>query len=90
MIIVNELPDIGSEDTIYLVPNTNPEEENNYDEYIYANNSWEKMGGTGVQVDLTNYVQFTDVANQTTFGTAKMWTSTNEDGEIGLNISTEV
>lgn len=41
-------------------------------------------------VSSNDYVQFTDVATQTAFGTAKMWTSTNEDGEIGLNISTEV
>lgn len=29
-------------------------------------------------------------ASETQSGTAKMWISTNEDGEIGLNISTEV
>ena len=29
-------------------------------------------------------------ASETQSGTAKMWTSTNENGEIGLNISTEV
>jgi hypothetical protein len=29
-------------------------------------------------------------ASETQSGTAKMWTSTNEDGETGLNISTEV
>lgn len=90
MIIVNLLPEIGNEDTIYLVPNTDSGEENNYDEYIWANNSWEKLGGASVQVDLTNYVQFTDVASKTHLGVAKMWTSTNEEGEIGLNISTEV
>ncbi|MBQ7139999.1 MAG: hypothetical protein IJO32_00675 [Bacilli bacterium] len=42
------------------------------------------------KVDLTDYVQFTDVATSTKAGVVKMWTSTNEDGEIGLNISTEV
>ena len=29
-------------------------------------------------------------ASETQSGTAKMWTSVNEDGEVGLNISTEV
>lgn len=29
-------------------------------------------------------------ASETQFGTVRTWTSTNEDGEIGLNISTEV
>ena len=36
------------------------------------------------------YVKNTDTATSTRLGLAKMWTSTNEDGEIGLNISTEV
>ena len=37
-----------------------------------------------------DYVKFSDVSSQTKLGICKMWTSTNEDGEIGLNISTEV
>lgn len=41
------------------------------------------------KVDLTNYVENTDYATQTTGGVAKMWTSYNEDNELGLNISTE-
>ena len=41
------------------------------------------------KVDLTNYVQFTNYATQSTGGVAKMWTSLNEDNEIGLNISTQ-
>lgn len=43
--------------------------------------------------ELTNdsgYVKNTDIATKTTAGVVKMWTSTNEDGELGLNISTEV
>lgn len=37
-----------------------------------------------------DYAVGTVKASETQSGTAKMWTSTNEDGEIGLNISTEV
>ena len=62
MIIVNELPATGSDDTIYLVPNDDPETENNYDEYVYVNNAWEKLGGVQVEVDLTDYVKNTDYA----------------------------
>lgn len=40
--------------------------------------------------DMSKYVKFTDVASETKAGVVKMWTSTNEEGEIGLNISTEV
>ena len=35
-------------------------------------------------------VSFTDFATEERAGVIKAWTSTNEDGEIGLNISTEV
>lgn len=148
-IIVNELPiENIDESAIYLVANTNPEEVNSYDEYIYTNDNWELLGNASVEVDLTDYVKDTDYAegnksgvvkvnyvyglrmstdgtvrvnpatnqeidaktntykpivpsnlnyavgsvkaSESQSGTAKMWTSTNEDGEVGLNISTEV
>lgn len=38
----------------------------------------------------SNYVKNNDVATQTKLGLVKMWTSINEDGDVGLNISTEV
>ena len=41
-------------------------------------------------VGSSDYVKNTDIASQTKLGLIKAWTSTNEDGEIGLNISTEV
>lgn len=37
-----------------------------------------------------DFVKNTDVASETKLGLIKAWMSTNEDGEIGLNISTEV
>ena len=52
--VVNTLPvsDI-SETTIYLVPNSDPEQGNYYEEYIYVNNAWELVGTT--EVDLSAY-----------------------------------
>ena len=52
--VVAQLPtqDI-SETTIYLVPSSNPETENAYDEFIYVNNTWEQVGSTAV--DLSGY-----------------------------------
>lgn len=52
--VVQTLPvsDI-SETTIYLVPNSDPEQGNYYDEYIYVNNTWELVGTTAV--DLSAY-----------------------------------
>ena len=58
MLVVATLPDVGADDTIYLLPNTDGATENSYDEYIYINNAWEKIGGASVQVDLTDYVKY--------------------------------
>ena len=70
--IVAELPTTDiKEDTIYLVPNTDPETQNNYDEYVYVDGQWEKLGGVQVEVDLTNYVQFDDYATSTKGGVVK-------------------
>ncbi len=73
MIVVQTLPthDID-ESAIYLVPLENPTEEgNNYAEYVYINNQWELLGKIGVQVDLTDYVKFTDYASDSTSGVIK-------------------
>ncbi len=52
--VVQTLPvsDI-SETTIYLVPASDPEQGNYYEEYIYVNNAWELVGTTAV--DLSQY-----------------------------------
>ena len=54
MQVVEELPtqDIDT-DTIYLVESTDSTEQNVYDEYIYVNNNWEKIGTTAL--DLSKY-----------------------------------
>lgn len=71
MQIVNVLPETGAEDTIYLVPIEEPETGNNYDEYIYVNGAWEKLGGVQVQVDLTDYVKNTDYATNNVGGVVR-------------------
>lgn len=60
LLVVQTLPtqDISTS-TIYLVPKTTAQTNNVYDEYIYTNNAWERIGDT--QVDLSGYVQFTDL-----------------------------
>ena len=50
--VVTSLPSIGEVGVIYLVAN-NGSNPNIYDEYIYANGKFEKIGTT--DVDLTNY-----------------------------------
>ena len=81
MLIVAELPLIGRDDTIYLVPLTSPSEEgNNYAEYVYINNAWELLGRIGIQVDLTDYVKNIDYATSSKCGVIKV------DNKYGLGM----
>lgn len=58
--VVETLPATGVKGTIYFTPN-NHGANDIYDEFIYVNNAWEKVGNT--QVDLTGYVHRNDLAN---------------------------
>ena len=66
--IVQELPQTGANNILYLVPKSESQTQNVYDEYVYANNTWEKIGDT--EIDLSGYVTTTDLstalANYTT------------------------
>ncbi len=57
VIKVEELPEEGAVRTIYLVPASDPGTENAYDEYIWTDDGWEKIGTT--DIDLSNYVDLT-------------------------------
>lgn len=101
MIIVDELPATGEQDTIYLVPLEEPEsQENRYAEYVYINNAWELLGKIGIEVDLTDYytktetntllndkVGFTDYANYSTAGVVKTNLSFETDNNGGARCS---
>ena len=56
--IVQTLPATGEAGTIYLVSHSGSAPDV-YDEYIYVNNGWEKLGTT--DIDLSGYVQDTDL-----------------------------
>lgn len=97
MLIVNELPTIGEQDTIYLVPLEEPEtQDNRYAEYIYVNNKWELLGKIGIEVSLDDYytktetntllndkVGFTDYASDSSAGVIK----TNYSNSFSANPS---
>lgn len=52
--IVTELPAVGQKGIIYLILNSASTEENNiYDEYIYINDKYEKLGSFTTQIDLS-------------------------------------
>ena len=61
--IVQSLPQSGEAGTIYLVPNSGSAP-NIYDEYIWANNTFEKIGTT--DVDLSQYWAKADLVAMTT------------------------
>lgn len=71
-LIVAELPSTGDEGTIYLLPITPDEGDNNYAEYIYVNGEWELLGRIGVHVDLSDYVKNTDYATFNKGGVVKV------------------
>ena len=53
--VVDSLPASGTPGILYFVANSSGESQNAYDEYIYNNGNWEKLGQA--QIDLSNYIQ---------------------------------
>lgn len=63
--IVNSLPSTGEVGVMYLKLNTSASVEGNiYDEYIWVNNKFEKIGSTETTVDLSRYVTQTEMNTQ--------------------------
>ena len=56
IVIVEELPEVGNPNYIYLVPNNDEEESNVYDEYIWLEDAetYERIGG--LSIDTANFV----------------------------------
>lgn len=69
--IVQVLPATGDAGKIYLVPHGGSSQQNIYDEYIYFNNAWEKIGTT--EVDLSNYVQYSDLSEISNQRVQQIW-----------------
>lgn len=61
--VVSTLPATGNATTIYLVPKATSETQNIYDEYLYVNSKWEKIGDT--EIDLTNYALKSELPTKT-------------------------
>lgn len=63
--IVNSLPSTGEVGVMYLKLNTSASVEGNiYEEYIWVNNKFEKIGSTETTVDLSGYVTQTEMNTQ--------------------------
>lgn len=72
--------------TIYFVPKTG-DSSDSYDEYIYVNNAWEKIGNT--QVDLSNYALKTGTVLNTTLSMGRKANTTVGYGSTALGSSVE-
>lgn len=88
IVIVEELPEVGNPNYIYLVPNNDEEESNVYDEYIWLAEAeeYEKIGG--VDIDLTNYVTL-DTA-QTITGEKTFNKTIGDTYQIGSNADNKI
>ena len=90
-------PSSGDENKIHLVLSTNSEEGNTYDEYLWANNSWEKIGSYIPSVDLSMYAEksYVDsqIATETTARTqadAELQTKINDEANARTQADTEL
>ena len=57
--IVSELPASGQSNILYLVAKSTAASGDGYDEYLYINGAWERVGST--DIDLSGYVQAADM-----------------------------
>lgn len=58
--IVSEKPTSGDENTMYLV-GPKGDGSNIYEEWLYVNNKWEKIGDTSTTIDLDGYIKEEDL-----------------------------
>lgn len=68
--VVSTLPATGDAGTIYLVSHGGSGTDI-YDEYIYINNAWEKIGSTAA--DFTNVAYYDSVNNQLSANSSMFW-----------------
>lgn len=83
--VVDVLPQTGEANKIYLVPSTEGQPQNGYDEYIYVNESWEKIGST--DIDLSQYATIEYVNQQ--ISTAVTGLATEEFVTSSINSATQ-
>lgn len=75
------LPDTGDTNTIYMVPREGSSGQDVYDEYMYINSVWEKIGNS--QVDLSDYA--TTEAMQT-YVTGQISTALGDAGDLDATV----
>jgi len=83
MVIVEELPTVDVDETKIYLLSTNSEDDA-YDEYLYVNEKWERIGTT--QVDLSNYYTKTEAGEQ--FAKLSLYSDTTIN--IGRKAGTDI
>lgn len=83
--VVQTLPITGETGVIYLIQQSGASGQNIYNEFIWLGSSYETLGTTAM--DLSNYVQFSNIA---TTGTAGVVKSSSANGDVAVNSSTGV
>lgn len=79
--IVEELPEVGDPTVLYLLARQDPEQDDYYEEYLWYDNAWEKIGTT--HIDLSDYCTLS--TNQTITGEKTFSTDTYFTGNPHLN-----
>lgn len=82
ILVVEELPEEGSENTLYLVPSDDPEQGNVYTEYIWTGTAFEMVGTTAI--DISNMV--TTDTNQNIIGEKTFENPVTFYSNITLNV----
>ena len=73
--IVDSLDENGLPNRLYLVPKSDAEGNDLFDEYIWANGKWEFITTKQIEIDLTPYVKKSDVVDYIVEqGTSGIWT----------------
>ena len=95
--MVDELPEIGEESYFYLVPAKNSTGQDIYEEYLWVENSFEKLGSTDLQIE--NYYTKSEIDQKdeqiiqdttTTFNAVKDEMVTKEEFDSAAATKTEL
>ena len=80
----------GDENKIHLVLSTNSEESNSYDEYLWANNSWEKIGSYIPSVDLSDYATTSYVDTKASYIDAQINNEANVRSQADSELQSKI
>lgn len=85
--VVDSLPPTGETNKIYLVPKTPGQSQDGYNEYIYVNSGWERIGST--DIDLSQYATIDYVTSSISTATADMATNASVTAKLAGYVTNE-